>query len=103
MPINAHIYIYLWIYIKTFTVIVVWHRVSLKTDWKAMQESMNTWQLMKTVATSINSVGKMTLNRATPSKINEWLKRTMKIKIIKISIKSIQKSMNIVEKLMKTR
>ena len=100
---HIYIYIYLWIYIKTFTVIVVWHRVSLKTDWKAMQESMNTWQLMKTVATSINSVGKMTLNRATPSKINEWLKRTMKIKIIKISIKSIQKSMNIVEKLMKTR
>ena len=28
------------------------HRVSLKTDWKAMQESINTWQLIKTVATS---------------------------------------------------
>ena len=38
------------------------------------------------------------LNQATPSKINEWLKRTMKMKTIKKSIKSIQKSMNIVEK-----
>ena len=45
----------------------------------------------------------MTLNQATPSKINEWLKRTMKMKIIKKSIKSIQKSMSIVEKWMKTR
>ena len=102
MPKNAHIYIYMDLHLNIYRYCCV-HRVSLKTDWKAMQESMNTWQLMKTVATSINSVGKMTLNRATPSKINEWLKRTMKIKIIKISIKSIQKSMNIVEKLMKTR
>lgn len=47
MQIDTYIYIYNLNGHKYFCV----QRVFLKTDWKTMQESMNTWQAMQTLAT----------------------------------------------------
>ena len=49
MQIDTYIYIYTYNLngYKYFCV----QRVFLKADWKAMQESMNTWQVMQTLAT----------------------------------------------------
>ena len=57
------VYIYIYMQIDTYRCIYIYiynlngykyccvQRVFLQADWKAMQESMNTWQVMQTLAT----------------------------------------------------
>jgi len=91
MPINAHIYIYG--FTSKHLQLLLCASCILKNRLESHARINKHMAINKDSGNIIYN-----LNQATPSKINEWLKRTMKMKTIKKSIKSIQKSMNVVEK-----